>query len=114
MKGLKFKCKLKKSKTVEEWPAEITRFVNHGSHYEITISSRSSINVIFGGTQNGGFCCIPDWKAGCELAGYEDINWNYERLQASMKNKVDAITVAYALAAIGQTLNKVVAQCSTM
>lgn len=104
MKGLEFICRMKKGKGMEEWPARITRFMDHGSHFEMTVSSRSSINVIFGQTQNGGFCCVPDWGAGCELASYTDFTWNLEHLQAAMKNKVDAVTVACALAAVGQTL----------
>ena len=106
MGNVEFTCKMKKRKEIEEWPAKITRIVNHGSHYEINISSRSSITVIFGESQRGGFCCIPDWKAGCHLAGFKDIHWNLEQLTAALKNKVDAVTVAFALAAVGKLLDE--------
>lgn len=100
-----FICRMKRRKEIEEWPAKITRIVNHGSHYEIKISSRSSITVIFGKSQQGGFCCIPDWKVGCHLAKLTDLHWNLERLTAAMKkDKVDAVTVAYALAFMGKLL----------
>jgi len=108
MSDIKFMCKMRRGKQIEEWPGTITRLVNHGSHYEMQISSRSSITVIFGDSQRGGFCCIPDWKAGCELAGYTDIFWNLEHITAAMgrNNKVDAVTVAYAIAAAGHLLDE--------
>lgn len=107
MSAIKFMCKMRKGKQVEEWPATITRIADHGGYFEMHISSRSGIDVVFGGTQRGGFCCVPDWKAGCELAGYTDIFWNLERITASMKknDKVDAVTVAYAIAAVGELLD---------
>lgn len=104
MNAIKFMCKMRKGKSIEEWPATITRLTNHGSHYEMQISSRSSITVIFGESLSGGFCCVPDWKAGCALAGYNDLFWNFERITAAMKNKVDATTVACAIAAVGKML----------
>ena len=52
----------------------------------------------------GGFCCVPDWNAGCYLAGFNDLNWNLEKITYAMKNKVDAVTVAFAIAAVGKML----------
>jgi len=95
---------MRKGKNIEEWPATITRLINHGSHYEMQISSRSSIRVIFGDSQRGGFCCVPDWNAGCALAGYTDLRWNLERITKAMKNKIDAVTVAFAIATVGKML----------
>ncbi|MGE5631599.1 MAG: DUF6618 family protein [Caulobacteraceae bacterium] len=97
---------MRRGKSIEEWPATITKLINHGSHYEMQISSRSSITVIFGDTLRGGFCCIPGDNAGCELAGYNDLFWNLERITAAMKNKVDAVTVAFAIAAVGKLLDE--------
>lgn len=107
MNAIKFTCKMRKGKQIEEWPGTITMLINHGSHYEMRISSRSSITVIFGDSQRGGFCCVPDWKAGCDLAGFNDLFWNLERITTAMKkDKVDAITVAYAIATVGKLLDE--------
>lgn len=106
MNAIKFTCKMRKGKQVEEWPATLTQLINHGSHYEMQISSRSSIRVIFGDSQRGGFCCVPDDKAGCALAGFNDLFWNLEHITAAMKNKVDATTVAFAIAAVGKMLEE--------
>lgn len=37
-------------------------------------------SVIFGEYVNGGFCCIPNWGVGCELAQFSDIFWNTESI----------------------------------
>lgn len=105
MNAISFMCKMRKGKSIEEWRAKITKLINHGSHYEMQISSRSGITVIIGETQRGGFCCVPDYKAGCDLARFNDLRWNLERITAAIKNKVDATTVAFAIAAVGKMLD---------
>jgi hypothetical protein len=92
---IEFTCKLGN----KAWNGKISGIINYGSHTQMQIESRSGINIIFGETQSGNFCCIPDWQAGCQLAGLDDSFWNYESLTRAMKNKVDAMTVSKALQA---------------
>lgn len=56
-------------------------------------------NVIFGHYINGGFCCIPNHNAGCELSGdLKDQFWNTESLTRTLKNKKAAAAIAEAIA----------------
>lgn len=54
-------------------------------------------SVIFGRYVNGGFCSIPNWNVGCELANFSDVFWNTEQLQVALKKKV-AKVIALAIA----------------
>jgi hypothetical protein len=100
-----FQC-INKTKTKREtWKGHITSFINYGRHIEIRIESRSGILVLVGKTSQGAFACIPDYNAGCHLANLKDIFYSTEKLNYAMKNKVDAITVAYALAAIADKVD---------
>lgn len=74
----------------------ISKFENHGSHYEVFIQSRSSIMLVFSKTSRGYVACMPDFGAGCYLANLNDIFWNSEKLIAVI-GVVDGITVASAL-----------------
>lgn len=98
-----FNCKLKTEVGTESWNGRITRLINHGSHYEIKIESRSGLTVMVGTTSLGNFACIPDWDAGCHLSSFDDIFWNEERL-TKVLGTVDGITVARALAAIADSI----------
>lgn len=89
---------------IEKWSGLIVNIINHGSHYEMRIESRSGIMVLFGESRSGYFACIPEWEAGCHLAHPSDVFWNTEQLANAMGNKVDAITVACALKAIASKL----------
>jgi hypothetical protein len=95
-----FKC----VNTNETWKGTVTSVINYGSHYEIKIQSRSSIIVLVGKTSLGTFACIPDFSAGCHLANLKDLFYSKEKL-CEVMNKVDGITVAYALAAIADKLD---------
>ncbi|MCR6547031.1 hypothetical protein NVS47_16195 [Dehalobacterium formicoaceticum] len=97
---VRFECHQKIGKHFEHWSGAITRFINHGSHYEIYISSRSGFVFIVGEYLNGAFISIPAFNVGSDLADYGDYFWNNERL-ASIMNPVDAATIAEAL----RTLN---------
>ena len=55
-------------------------------------------SVIFGRYINGGFCSIPNWNVGCELADFSDVFWNTEQLQATLKKKKTAKAIAMAIA----------------
>lgn len=97
---MNFECSMETENGIEAWSGCIISLINHGSHYEMRIQSRSGIMVLFGETRLGYFACIPEWGAGCHLVHPSDIFWNTEQLINAMDNKVDAITVACALKAI--------------
>ena len=107
-----FECSMETENGVEKWSGLIVNLVNHGSHYEMRIESRSGIMVIFGETRLGYFACIPDFGAGCHLVHPSDLFWNTEKL-VSVLGKVDGITVACALKAIEPKLKitKKTARC---
>ena len=93
---VEFHCQEKIGRRFQRWSGTVTRLVNHGSHYEIYISSRSGFVFIVGKYINGGFISIPAFHVGSDLADYGDYFWNNERL-ASIMNQVDAATIAEAL-----------------
>jgi len=100
---IKFHCFQTSGKRTVTWDGsfEITR---GRSPYEMMVRSRSNrFHVIFGEHAYGNFLCIPDWNVGCEIAGINDTFWNHERLSKQLK-KTDAITIAYALAAVDEYL----------
>lgn len=55
-------------------------------------------SVIFGKYVNGGFCSIPNWNVGCELASFSDTFWNTEALSKVLKSKNVAKAIAMAIA----------------
>ena len=97
-----FECKMDS----EKWQGKIKKFIDYGSHFEIFIESRSSILILFGKTSSGGFACIPDFQAGCHLTNLKDKFWNTEKL-TKVLGKVDGITVAEALFAVSDTIEKI-------
>ena len=101
---LSFTCQMKTEDGIESWEGLIHRLKNHGSHYEISIESRSGILVVFGKTTMGGFACMPDYDVGCHLSNLKDRFWNTEKL-ARVLGEVDAITVAQALYVMADQLN---------
>ena len=101
---IKFECTMKTGKKTESWSGMITKLTKFGSHYEINIESRSGFIVVIGKTNCGNFACIPDYDVGCYLSTLKDLFWNSERLSAIM-NKVDGITVAYALQAVAEHID---------
>jgi len=95
-----FLCHKRIGRHSEHWPGKVTRLINHGSHYEIYVSSRSGFVFFIGKYINGGsFISIPAFNVGSYLADYGDYFWNNERLSAIM-NHVDAATVTEALRAL--------------
>ncbi len=45
--------------------------------FEISVSDgNNSYLVIYGKHINGYYCCIPNWKIGCEMAEPNDIYYN--------------------------------------
>ena len=103
-----FDCIKKTGNRMEKWTGRIKRLKNYGSHFEMQIESRSGITVLFGKTSSGGFCCMPDFGAGCHIVDLKDKFWNTEKLMGVM-GKIDGITVATALYAVAdkvEELNK--------
>ena len=94
-----FKCKHKN----EEWRGKIVSVLNHGSHYEMKIESRSGILIFFGQSKAGHFLSAPDFSVGCHLADLGDLFWNSEQL-IRVLGEVDGITVAEALKTFSLTL----------
>ena len=101
---LSFECQMKSDAGIDRWYGTIPRVVNHGSHFEIGIESRSGITVVFGKTSNGGFACMPDYNTGCHLSNLRDKFWNTEKLTAVL-GEVDGITVAQALYVLADKLD---------
>lgn len=99
-----FICVYRTEKHKETWKGHICSIKNYGSHVELKIESRSSILVLVGKTCYGNFACMPDYGVSCHLASLNDIFYSKEKL-TSVMNKVDAITVAYALAAVADKVN---------
>jgi hypothetical protein len=99
-----FECVYQTKKRKETWTGQITSMINHGSHFEIKIESRSSILVLLGKTTLGNFACMPDFGAGCHLAKLKDKFYSAEKL-ISVMGKVDGITVASALAALADKID---------
>lgn len=101
---IKFECMLNEGKRTENWSGMITDLTKFGSHYELKIESRSGFIIIIGKTNYGNFACIPDYDVGCHLCNLEDLFWNSERL-SSIMNKIDGITVAYALKTVAKYID---------
>lgn len=99
-----FECTNKNKSKKEKWTGKIEYIEDYGSHYEISIQSRSSIIVLLGETSQGNFACIPDWKAGCHLGSLNDKFYNTEKLCTAMNNEIDGITVASALSAVADLI----------
>ena len=97
-----FHCREKIGRKYEEWDGYVKHILNHGSHYEIQIESRSSFIFIVGKYIYGTFISIPAIRIGCDLSSYNDYFWNNEHL-ARLMNHVDAATVSEAL----RTLSKI-------
>ncbi len=62
-------------------------------------------HLIFGRQINGRFLCIPNQFIGCELASYDDIQWNEASLSeaAECNGKIDyndVSAICYALKAL--------------
>lgn len=96
---VEFHCHEKIGKRFQRWSGTVTRLINHGSYYEVYISSRSGFFFLVGKYINGHFISIPAYNVGSDLSDFGDYFWNNERL-ASIMNKVDAATVAEALRAL--------------
>lgn len=99
-----FECVRKNGKKTERWKGAILGLREYASHCEFRIESLSGIMVVFGKTVCGGFACMPDFGAGCHLAGLDDIFWNTEKL-TEVLGEVDGITVASALYALSDKVD---------
>lgn len=99
-----FECSKENGKKIERWKGNITALKVYERHYGIRLEARSGITVIFGLTTGGGFACMPDFGAGCYLAGLKDKFWNTEQLTRVL-GAVDGVTVASALYSLADTVD---------
>jgi hypothetical protein len=100
---LVFECTQKIGNRTVKWDGHV-QLLRAGNPSEMIVTARGSyFHVIFGESSYGRYLCIPNWGVGNELADLMDLFWNTERLSKSMK-KVDAISVASALAAAKKAL----------
>lgn len=71
--------------------------------YDVFLNDGDScFHLIFGTQVNGRFLCIPNYFIGCELASYDDIQWNEWSLHevADYNGKIDyndISAICYAL-----------------
>ncbi len=71
--------------------------------FEVSFNANGSyFLVIFGKHGNGGFCCIPNWGIGCEMADAQDVFYNTEKLSAAGLNGCDAEAVAKVIKQVGE------------
>lgn len=71
--------------------------------FEVSFNANGSyFLVIFGKHGNGGFCCIPNWGIGCEMADAQDVFYNMEKLSAAGLNGCDAEAVAKVIKQVGE------------
>lgn len=89
----------------DDWQGVVNQITHFGSHYEVFITSRSSIRVLVGRCSSGLFACLPDYRAGCHLNTLDDTFYNSEKLIYALENPVDGTTVACALKALAKVLN---------
>lgn len=67
---------------------------------ELSIETGGSYyDVIYAHHQNGGFCCIPNWKISCEAGEPSDTFYNTERLEGVGIKGKDAKVIALAIKA---------------
>jgi len=85
------------NKGEDSWTASVDVIDSYGPFMEVCFCGRgSSLHAIIGPQESGHFICIPAYNAGCELAEYDDVFWNTERL-SSVIGRVDALTIAQGL-----------------
>jgi hypothetical protein len=88
----------------DDWDGIIKQITCFGNHYEILITSRSSIRLLLGKGSSGLFACLPEYHAGCNLSSLDDTFYNSDRLIYAMENLVDGTTVACALKELSNVL----------
>ena len=99
-----FKCSYIDKYGPDIWFGEVEDIRGNDGYYHISILSRSKIFLILGRIDRCIFTCIPDFNAGCYLGRLDNVNYNTDKLTYTMKNPIDAITVAVALDTIRHKL----------
>ena len=93
------------AKTSTSWQGKICRIHRLSDHsYSCDVNARGSyFHMIIGKSEYGNYLCIPNWNVGSEMGAWSDLFWNSERLlQYTALKKVDAYSVAYALAELAK------------
>ena len=94
---MEFQCIHKTKKRTQTWQGTIYLMKITAGHIEAGITGRGSyFHVITGPHSDGNYICIPNYNIGSELASYDDLFWNKERLSRAM-GIIDATTVATGL-----------------
>lgn len=94
---MKYICSFSHGRKTEQWQGEIRLLSTSDTNCELTIRGRGSyFHVITGTYSLGRFIWIPNHDVGSELASYQDVFWNKERLTPHL-GAVDAATVASGL-----------------
>ena len=73
------------------------RYISEVHHIAVDCEG-NRYSVIFGKYTNGGFCSIPNWEVGCELADFSDKFWNTESLTNVLGKRKVAKAIAEAIA----------------
>lgn len=103
---MKYDCynKYAEDKKDARWQGEIQALQEKNDGFEAEITGRSSsFYMIVGESERGNYLCIPNWQIGCELASYQDVFWNQEKLEEQVST-VDAITIANGIRLISQIM----------
>lgn len=88
----------------EYWVGEITKINQKEGLCEIFIKSRSSITLLIGKSESRRFACIPNRFVSCWLGNPIDVCYNIELLSNVLKNKIEVVTMAYAIREIADIL----------
>lgn len=68
------------------------------ARFEFSVNfNGSNFLVIYGRHINGGFCCIPNWGIGCEMADPYDTFYNTEKLCYIGVDESTAKVIAHAI-----------------
>ena len=57
-------------------------------------------SVIFGRYVNGGFCSIPNWEVGCELADFSDVLYNSQSIGKVLEDYTSGRAIAEMIASV--------------
>lgn len=84
---------------------EQMRFYDAKVIFETDVSAYgNSYLIIYGKHVNGYFCCIPNWKIGCEMAEPSDTFWNFERLLGAGLNEKTAKALSLRIKEIAESI----------
>lgn len=88
------------------WNGKVNIYRQNQNYIEFElICMGNSFHILIGKNYFGtNIICIPNWNIGSELAAFNDIFWNTEKLTEQLE-EVYSITIAKAVFLISETLN---------